>query len=96
LAAFLTETIPSMTLSVMPETNMPLKQLWWEVMCFTVTWLLTPVAPTMKMPWRLNFCTIPGPRIDTPGWLVGGVVPLLNVLGGAGRCGRRQEQRERR
>ena len=31
----------------------------------------------MRMPCRLNFCTMPGPMTRTPAWLVAAFVPLL-------------------
>ena len=40
-----TETILSITLSVMPLVNSPLKQLWCDVMSCIVTLVLTPAAP---------------------------------------------------
>ena len=46
-------------------------------MSFTFTLVLTPAAPKIRIPCRLNFCTMPGPMICTPAWLVAALVPLL-------------------
>src|SRR5688500_266100 len=62
LLAFLTETLSSMTLSDTVATNMPLKQLWCDVTCLTVAFVLIPRVPWMKIPCRRNFCTMPGPK----------------------------------
>jgi hypothetical protein len=60
--ALLTETMSSMTLSDMARVRRPLKQLWCEVTSFTLAFVLTPIVPTMKIPCRRNFCTMPGPK----------------------------------
>ena len=46
-------------------------------MSLTVTFVLVPAAPKIRIPCRLNFCTMPGPMIRTPAWLVAALVPLL-------------------
>jgi hypothetical protein len=58
-----------MKLSDMAFVSSPLKQLWWEVTPLTLAFVLTPIVPTIKIPCRRNFCTMPGPKICAWVWL---------------------------
>src|SRR5690348_8440361 len=55
-----------MSLSVAPETRIPLKQLSAAVTCSTRTWLLPGDS---NIPIRAKFRTKPGPKITTLLWL---------------------------
>src|SRR3989337_2644054 len=61
--AFLADAFSSTTLSDTMLRKMPLKQLWCDTTWLTLAFVAVAVDPRMKMPWRRNFCTMPGPRI---------------------------------